>query len=226
MADGELRDVPIGPLLALPTLPFRVSYPALILVQPAFHECLHYPQINYPEYSGNPPYKFHLESATESQPSGDVKPSSSSSVAKLQSSCCSSALSSSMAKLQLSRRYNSCSNDSSHPHFPGLNNWRSKRSSNWSSDSYIDGPSDDSSHPHSPGLDPGRSGKAKELAQTSTIGRQMMARSHEAAAAAAQAAKDRQFRAFQEELGLSLNNDGEALAPSIPQKAAAWRPAA
>jgi hypothetical protein len=53
-----------------------------------------------------------------------------------------------------------------------------------------------------------------------------MARSHEAAAAAAQAAKDRQFRAFQEELGLSLNNDGEALAPSIPQKAAAWRPAA
>jgi hypothetical protein len=53
-----------------------------------------------------------------------------------------------------------------------------------------------------------------------------MARSHKAAAAAAQAAKNRQFRAFQEELGLSLDDDGEALAPSTPQKAATRRPAA
>jgi hypothetical protein len=53
-----------------------------------------------------------------------------------------------------------------------------------------------------------------------------MARSHKEAVAAAQAAKDRQFRAFQEELGLSSDNDGEALAPSTPQKAAAWRPVA
>jgi hypothetical protein len=53
-----------------------------------------------------------------------------------------------------------------------------------------------------------------------------MARSLKAVAAAAQAAKDRQCRAFQEELGLSSNNDGEALAPSTPQKAAAWRPVA
>jgi hypothetical protein len=60
----------------------------------------------------------------------------------------------------------------------------------------------------------------------STNARQTMARSRKAVAAAAQAAKDRQFRVFQEELGLSLDNDGEALAPSTPQKAAAWRPVA
>ncbi len=53
-----------------------------------------------------------------------------------------------------------------------------------------------------------------------------MARSLKAAAAAAQAVKDRRFRAFQVELGLSLDGDGEALAPSTPQKAAAWRPVA
>jgi hypothetical protein len=53
-----------------------------------------------------------------------------------------------------------------------------------------------------------------------------MARSHKAAAAAAQAAKDRQFKAFQEDLGFLLDNDGEASAPSTPQKAAAWRPVA
>jgi hypothetical protein len=48
-----------------------------------------------------------------------------------------------------------------------------------------------------------------------------MARSLKAAAAAAQAAKDKQFRAFQEELELSSDNDEEALAPSTPPKAAA-----
>jgi hypothetical protein len=46
----------------------------------------------------------------------------------------------------------------------------------------------------------------------------MMARSLKAVAAAAQAAKDRQFRAFQKELGLSLDNDGELLAPSTPRR--------
>jgi hypothetical protein len=61
--------------------------------------------------------------------------------------------------------------------------------------------------------------KAKEAAQASTILRRMMARFRKAAVAAAQAAKDRQFRAFQEELGLSSDNDGEASAPSILQKA-------
>jgi hypothetical protein len=59
-----------------------------------------------------------------------------------------------------------------------------------------------------------------------TIARRTMARSHKAAAIAAQAAKDRQFKAFQEKLGLSLDNDGETLAPSIPHKAAARRPVA
>jgi hypothetical protein len=61
---------------------------------------------------------------------------------------------------------------------------------------------------HTPlGLIPGRAtgllGKAKEAAQASMISRRTMARSLKAAGAAAQAAKDRQFRAFQEELGLS-----------------------
>jgi hypothetical protein len=59
--------------------------------------------------------------------------------------------------------------------------------------------------------------KAKEAAQASTILRWTMVRSLKAAAAAAQAAKDRQFRAFQEELGLFLDNDGEALATSTPR---------
>ncbi len=68
--------------------------------------------------------------------------------------------------------------------------------------------------------------KAKEAAQMSTILRQTMARSLKAAVAAAQAAKDRQFRAFQEVLGLSSDDDGEALAPSTPQKAAARHPVA
>ncbi len=72
----------------------------------------------------------------------------------------------------------------------------------------------------------GPSRKAKEAAQASMILRWTMARSLKAAAAAAQAEKDRKFRAFQEELGLSLDDDGEALAPSTPQKAAAWRPVA
>ncbi len=80
------------------------------------------------------------------------------------------------------------------------------------------------------GLIPGRamglSGKAKEAAQASTILRWTMARSLKAVAAGAQAAKDRQFRAFQEKLGLSLDNDGEASAPSTPQRAAAWCPVA
>jgi hypothetical protein len=84
---------------------------------------------------------------------------------------------------------------------------------------------------HTPlGLIPGRAtgslGKAKEAAQASTISRRTIARSLKAAAAAAQTAKDRQFRAFQEELGLSLDNDGEASAPSTPQKAANWHPVA
>jgi hypothetical protein len=50
----------------------------------------------------------------------------------------------------------------------------------------------------------------------STIARQTMARTYKAAVAAAQAAKDRQFRTFQEESGLSLDDDGEVLVPSTP----------
>ncbi len=49
-------------------------------------------------------------------------------------------------------------------------------------------------------------------------------RAHKKAVAAAQAAKDRQFKAYQQELGLLVNKDGEELAPSTPQKAAAWCP--
>ncbi len=72
------------------------------------------------------------------------------------------------------------------------------------------------------GLIPGRAmgplGKAKEETQASTILRWTMIRSLKAAAAAAQAAKDRQFRAFQEELGLSLDNDGEASLQAPPRR--------
>ncbi len=56
-----------------------------------------------------------------------------------------------MAKLQLSARYNSCSDNSSNPHSPGLDNWQSNRSSD-QLDSYIDRPSNDKTNPHSPGL--------------------------------------------------------------------------
>jgi hypothetical protein len=110
----------------------------------------------FSEDRGNPPYEFHFHLAPVSEiyPPSKTKSSSSSSMAESQSSHRSSALSSSVAKLQLFSRYNSCSNDSSNPHSPGLDNWQSDRSSNWSSDSYIDGPSDDLSHPHTPGLDP------------------------------------------------------------------------
>jgi hypothetical protein len=146
-ADGEIQDVLIRALLALPTLPFRVSYPSLTLVQ--FHDCIRCPLITYPEDSGNPPYKFHLESAAESQPSSNTKLSSSSSVAKSQSSCRS--LTSSVAELQLFARYNGCRDNSSNPHSPGLNNWQRNRSSN-RLDSYINSPSDNTSNPHSPGL--------------------------------------------------------------------------
>ncbi len=74
-----------------------------------------------------------------------------------------------------------------------------------------------------PGRATGPTVKAKKAAQASKISRWTMARSLKAVAAAAQAAKDRRFRAFQEELGFSLDDDGEALAPSTPQKAAARR---
>jgi hypothetical protein len=77
-----------------------------------------------------------------------------------------------------------------------------------------------------PGRATGPMVKAKEAAQVSTILRWTMARSLKAVVAATQAAKDWRFRAFQEELELSLDNNGEALAPSTPQKTAAWRPVA
>ncbi len=49
-------------------------------------------------------------------------------------------------------------------------------------------------------------------------------KSHKAAAAVAQATKDKQFKAFQQELRLSSDKDGEELAPSTPQMAAAQHP--
>jgi hypothetical protein len=116
------------------------------------------PRNNFPEDSSNPPYKFHLAPAEESHPFSDKKLSSSSSVAELQSSHRSSALSPSAAESQPSSWYNYHSNDTSNPHSPGLNNWQSNRSSDrLSSDGYIDGPSNGSSNPHSPGLDPWQS---------------------------------------------------------------------
>jgi hypothetical protein len=152
LVDRELQDIPIRALLALPGLPFHVLYPVLTLVR--FRNCLGCPLINYPEDSGNPPYKFHLESTTESHSSSNAKLSSSPFMAESQPSRRSLALSSSGAKLQLSSWYNSRSNNSSNPYSPGLDNWRSNRSSDWSLDSYINGPSNDLSDPRSPGLDP------------------------------------------------------------------------
>jgi hypothetical protein len=81
-----------------------------------------------------------------------------------------------------------------------------------------------------PGKAMGLSKKVKKgnqgsaAAQASTIWRQTMARAHKAALATAQADKDRQFKVYQQELGLSVNDDGGESAPSIPQKAAAWCP--
>jgi hypothetical protein len=79
-----------------------------------------------------------------------------------------------------------------------------------------------------PGLVPGKATgpleKAREknqgsaAAQASTIWRPTMAkqRAHKAAAAAERA----EFKAYQKDLGLLLNEDGEELAPSTPQEAA------
>jgi hypothetical protein len=158
LADGEFRDVSMGALLTLLALPFHVLYPVLTMVQLAAHDYIHCPQINFPEDSGNSPYQFHLAPAEESHPSSVKKWSSSSSMAKSQSSHRSSALSPFAAKLQPSSRYNYHSNDTSNPHFPGLDNWQINRLSNrLSSDSYINRPSNDLSNPHSPGLDPWQS---------------------------------------------------------------------
>jgi hypothetical protein len=128
-----------------------------------------------------------------------------------------------MAKSQLSSQYNGRSNDSSNPHSPRLDNWQSDRSRDWS-DSYINGPSNDTSNPHFPGLDSWQSNRTDGEGKGSSSGIYGLKTDNgqvPAVAAAAQAAKDRHFRAFQEELGLSSDNNGEALAPSTPQMAAA-----
>ncbi len=142
LADRELQDIPIGTLLLLPVLPFRVSYPVNFESQ-LTHKCRYCPQIDYP---GNnyPIHEFHLESAAESHPPSDAKLSSSSSVAESQSSHRSLSPSSSTAELQASSQYNYRSDNTSNPHSPGLDNWQSNRL--WS-DSYINGPSEDSSNP-------------------------------------------------------------------------------
>jgi hypothetical protein len=54
---------------------------------------------------------------------------------------------------------------------------------------------------------------------TSWIRRMVKQKSHKAAAAAAQATKDKQFKAFQQELGLLLDKDRVELTPSTLQKA-------
>ncbi len=45
-----------------------------------------------------------------------------------------------------------------------------------------------------------------------------MARAHKAAVAAERAEKDRKFKAYQQELGLLSDNDGEEFAPSTPRR--------
>ncbi len=50
----------------------------------------------------------------------------------------------------------------------------------------------------------------------------MKQKGHKVPAAAARAAKDKQFKAFQQELGLLLDEDREESAPRTLQKAATW----
>jgi hypothetical protein len=73
----------------------------------------------------------------------------------------------------------------------------------------------------------GPSKKVKEAAaQVSMIARWTMARAHKAAVAAEREEKDRKFKAYQQELGLSSDDNEEKLAPSTSQKAATWGPVA
>jgi hypothetical protein len=51
-----------------------------------------------------------------------------------------------------------------------------------------------------------------------------MVRAHKAATAVARADKENEFKAYQQELGLLLDDDGEELSPSTPQQAAARCP--
>jgi hypothetical protein len=53
-------------------------------------------------------------------------------------------------------------------------------------------------------------------AEVSIIWKRTMARAHKAAGAVAQANKDRQFKAYQQELGILLENNGEESASSTP----------
>ncbi len=70
----------------------------------------------------------------------------------------------------------------------------------------------------------GDQGSAAALASIIQRGTMAKQRAHKAAVAAERAEKDRQSKAYQTGLGLLLDNDGEELAPSTPQKAAAWHP--
>jgi hypothetical protein len=61
----------------------------------------------------------------------------------------------------------------------------------------------------------GLSKKVMKVAfQASTIVRWTMVRSYKAAAAVKREEEDRRFKAYQQELGLLLDNDGEESAPS------------
>jgi hypothetical protein len=82
----ELRKVPIATLLTLPTHPICVVYPVLDVFHLTCHNCIHCPRINIP-VTNIPAYIFYWSLTKNSLPSSDAKLSSSSSMAKLQSSC-------------------------------------------------------------------------------------------------------------------------------------------
>ncbi len=86
LVQGKLHEVPIVTLLTLPALPILVVYPVLDTSNLTHHNCIHYPQIDFPG-TNNPAYKFDLLPIGESLPSSVMKLSSSSLVAKLQPGC-------------------------------------------------------------------------------------------------------------------------------------------
>jgi hypothetical protein len=132
------------------------------------------------------------------------------------------------AKLQSSSRHNYRKKDSSNPHSPGLDNWQSNR---LRSNTWHDKPSNNSSNPHSPGLGHWQSNGSIQESKKSDSGVSSSSSIYyletddgQTEGSQGSGSSGMQRRIDSSELGFLLDKDGEELAPSIPQKAAAWRP--
>ncbi len=230
LADGKLCNVPIRTFLSLLVLPFCVLYPVQFPSQ-LTHKYRYCPQINYP---GNnfPPHKFHFKSAAESLPPSNTKLSSSSSMTGCSPAAKAHLLPPLWPSCSLAAGITTVVTTQATLTPPGL--ITGKATGRLIAISMNPATTQATLTP--PGFITGKAAtpfeKAKKVnqgsaaAQASIIWRWMMAkqRAHKAAAAAAQAEKDRQFKAFQQELGLLLDKDGEESAPSTTQKAAARCP--